>query len=228
MSKKKSAGYKRKLEWLRARFAEGMRIKLLELPDRGFIEYLPGEYAWRAVDAKGFMFIHCLWVVGKSKGKGYASALLNECIRDAEATKKKGVAMLTSEKNWLLKRRFLEKHGFEKVGEAPPSFSLMVKGFRQSKPPVLLDNSDTIRRRFPRGLTVFRSDQCPYIEDATNAALDAATKTGSHSQVVELRSADEVRRLSPTPFGVFGIVLEGQLVSYHYMLEKDLSPLLQA
>ncbi len=226
MSKKKSEGYKRKLTWLKARFAEGLKIKLLELPDRGFIEYLPGEYAWRAVDAKGYMFIHCLWVVGKSKGKGFATALLDECLSDAASAEMKGVAMLTSEKNWLLKKRFLEVHGFEKVAEAPPSFSLMVKRFGKSKPPSLMDNNDTIRRRFDKGLTVFRSDQCPYIEDATATALTIAEKAGIDSRVVELRSPDEVRELSPTPFGVFGLVLDGRLISYHYMLETDLTPLL--
>lgn len=70
MSKSKAAGYQRKLHWLKARFAEGLRIKMYELPQRGFIEYIPGEYAWRPVDAKGYMFIHCLWVVGKSKDQG--------------------------------------------------------------------------------------------------------------------------------------------------------------
>ena len=58
MSKRKSEGFRRKLGWVRSRFDEGMRIKMLKLPERGFIEYLPGEYAWRAVSAKGFMFIH--------------------------------------------------------------------------------------------------------------------------------------------------------------------------
>lgn len=228
MSKKKSVGYQRKLEWLKSRFSEGMRIKMLELPDRGFIEYLPGEYAWRAVDANGYMFIHCLWVVGRSKGKGLASALLDECIGDAKAAKMKGVTMLTSEKNWLIDKRFLENHGFEKVEEAPPSFSLMVKQFAKGKPPSFLDNSATVRRRFGKGLTVFRSDQCPYIEDATNTVINAAATAGIESQVVELRSADEVRKLSPSPYGLFGIVLNGRLLSYHYMLEKDLVPLLNA
>ena len=227
MSKKKSVGYKRKLAWLEARFSEGMRLKILELPARGFIEYLPGDFAWRAVEAKGYMFIHCLWVVGQSKGKGYATALLNECVQDAKATKMKGVAMLTSEKNWLLKRRFLEKHGFEKIAEAPPSFSLMVKRFGKAKLPGLLDNSATVRRRFGKGVTVFRSDQCPYIEDATNTVLDVAQKAGLKCQVIEFSSAAEVRELSPSPFGTFGIVLDGKLLSYHYMLEKDLMPLLQ-
>ena len=62
MSKKRSEGYQKKLAWLRARFDEGLRIRLLDLKEggRGFIEYIPGEYAWRPVFAEGFMFIHCL------------------------------------------------------------------------------------------------------------------------------------------------------------------------
>jgi hypothetical protein len=55
MSKRKSVGYKRKLEWFRARFSEGMKIKLLELPDRGFIEYLRGSKA--LADA-----VWCFWL----------------------------------------------------------------------------------------------------------------------------------------------------------------------
>ena len=87
MSKKKSEGYQRKLNWLSRRFAEGMRIKMLGQGERGFIEYIPGEYAWRAVNAKSYMFIHCLWVVGKSKGNGYAGLLLEACIADAKNLK---------------------------------------------------------------------------------------------------------------------------------------------
>ncbi len=226
MSKKKSIGYQRKLAWLEDRFAEGLRIKILELPDRGFIEYIPGEYAWRAVNAKGYMFIHCLWVVGKSKGKGFATALLNECVRDAKKAKMKGVAMMTSERNWLVSKRLLEKQGFECVDQAQPSFSLMVKRFGKAKPPTFVNNQAAIQRRFGTGLTVVRSDQCPYIEDATTTVLDVAKRANIKSRVVDLESADQVRQLSPSPYGVFGIVLDGQLISYHYLLEKDLIPLL--
>ena len=221
MSKKKSVGYQRKLRWLKKRFTEGMRIKLLELPDRGFIEYIPGEYAWRTVDAKGYMFIHCLWVVGKSKGKGYATALLNECVRDARKAKLEGVAILTSEKNWLVSKRMLAKEGFDHVDETQPPFSLMVKRFGKAKLPFFVDNRATVRRRFGRGLTVVRSDQCPYLEDATTTVLDVARRAKIKSRVVNLESADEVRQLSPSPYGVFAIVLDGQLISYHYLLEKD-------
>lgn len=31
---------------------------------RGFIEYIPGAFGWRAVFAEDYMLIHCLWVMG--------------------------------------------------------------------------------------------------------------------------------------------------------------------
>ena len=228
MSKKKSVGYQKKLGWLKARFAEGMKIKLLELPERGFIEYIPGEYAWRTLAAPGYLVIHCLWVVGKSKGKGYAKKLLDECLRDAEETGKNGVAMLTSEKNWLVSKKLFVARGFETVAQAEPAFSLMVKRFGDAELPTLLDNRDAVCRRHPRGLTLFRSDQCPYIEDAISNAVAVAEKAGVEWHVVDLTSAAEVRELSPFPFGTFGMVLNGQPLSYHYLLEKDLLPLLRA
>ena len=135
MSKRKSPGYRRKLDWLKLRFAEGMKIKMLGQGQRGFIEYIPGEYAWRSVKANGFMMIHCLWVVGKSKGKGYGSLLLNACLKEAKKLGMKGVAAVTSQGNWLIGKKILQKHGFESIGQAPPSFELMVKPFGKGRLP---------------------------------------------------------------------------------------------
>lgn len=227
MSKKKAPGYARKLAWLQARFAEGLRLKMLELPDRGFIEYIPGEQAWRTIDAAGYMVIHCLWVVGKSKGQGFGQALLEACLADAQKSKMKGVAVVTSDKVWMAKKKLFEKNGFACVATADPSFSLMVKSFKKGPLPSFIDTRATIKKEFPQGLTVIRSDQCPYIEDATNMAVQTAQRLGINGRVVELQSAQDVRRYSPSPYGTFGLVLDGELLSYHYLLEKDLSPLLQ-
>jgi len=226
MSKKKSEGYGRKLKWLRDRFGEGMCIKLLKLPERGFIEYISGEHAWRAIHADGYLFIHCLWVVGKSKGKGFATALLDTCIADARRSKMKGVAMVTSEKVWMLSRRILDKHGFECVDSAPPAFSLMVKKFGNHPSPTFSGNWEDKAKALGKGLTVIRSAQCPYTVDATDAAVGAAAKAGIKSRVVEMKSRDDVLRLSPSAYGIFGMVLDSKLLSYHYQLEKNLLPLL--
>ncbi len=228
MSKRKSEGYLRKLAWLKDRFSEGMRIRMLALPERGFIEYIPGEHAWRAVHADGYMLIHCLWVVGRSRGKGFAGLLLDACAADARERGMRGVAMVTSEKVWLAGRRILEKHGFERVAEAPPAFSLMVRKFTRGPDPSFAGGWQEKARALGSGLSIIRSSQCPYIVDATAAAAATAEQAGIPNRVVELLSRDDLLRRSPSPYGVFGLVLDGRLLSYHYLLERDLLPLLAA
>ena len=224
MSDKKNPGYARKQKWLKERFGEGLRIKMLDLRmgGRGFIEYIPGEYAWRAVDCKGYMFIHCIFVVGKSKGNGYGKRLVEECVEDARKAGMNGVAMVTSENNWLARKKFLEKMGFEQVDSAPPSFALMVKKFKNCPSPSFTGGWEEKASKHKKGLTIFRSGQCPYMDDAARIVEEYAKKTGLQCKTVELQSAEEVRRQSPSAYGAFGIVYNGKLLSYSYLLEKEL------
>jgi GNAT superfamily N-acetyltransferase len=238
MSKRKEPGYKQKREWLEARFAEGMKIKVIHEiggRDTALIEYIPGEYAWRAVHAKGCMFIHCLWVVGRGKGKGYGKILIEECIKDARAKKMKGVAMLTSDHTWLAGKEIFVRNGFAEVDSAPPSFQLMAIRFgsdpstalRTTPEPALPHDWDARARAFGPGLTVIRTPQCPYIENGTNSILSLAEARGIRARVVELKSAQEVREWSPFAYGVFGTVLDGKPFAYQYLVEKDFEKLLQ-
>lgn len=54
------------------------------------IEYVPGEYCWRPVEASGYIFIHCLFVGFKNsyKHKGYANILIDDCIKEAKGQNK--------------------------------------------------------------------------------------------------------------------------------------------
>ena len=245
MSKRKEPGYKQKREWLEARFGEGMKIKILHEHggrDTAFIEYIPGEYAWRAVHAPCYMVIHCLWVVGKGKGKGYASALIKECLQDARAQKMHGVTMVTSDQTWLAAKDIFVHNGFTEMDQAPPSFQLMVARFgsgpstsastssarrlRTSPEVRFPSNWDSRARAFGRGLTVIRTAQCPYLENGTNAILRAAEAQGIKSRVVEFKSAKEVQEESPSAHGVFGTVLDGRLLSYHYLSPQDFDKLM--
>jgi GNAT superfamily N-acetyltransferase len=228
MSKRKEAGYKQKRDWLEARFAEGMKIKILHENggrDTAFIEYIPGEYAWRAINASEYMVIHCLWVVGKGKGKGYGSRLIEECLEDARAQKMKGVAMLTSDHTWLAGKDIFEHNGFEEVDSAPP-FHLMSLRFRSAPAPSLPQNWDDRARAFGRGLTVIRTAQCPYIENGARDILAFAKEKGMRARSVELKSAQEVQEQSPSAYGVFGTVLDRKLLAYQYLLQKDFEKLI--
>lgn len=230
MSRRKSEGYRRKLRWLKDRFDEGLRIKMLNLSEggRGFIEYIPGEYAWRPVEASGYLFIHCLWVVGKSKGNGYAKMLLRECLDDAKSIGAQGVAMVTSEGNWLVGRKLLRSRGFRSVDEAPPGYELLAKDVGPTSPPRFPTDWERRATRFGGGLTVVRTDQCPYLDDAVNTALETGRERGLETKVVELGSAREIRELAPSPYGVFSIVLDGKLLSHYYQPRRKLDELLDA
>jgi hypothetical protein len=58
--------------------------------------------------------------------------------------------------------------------------------------------------------------------DAVQQAVDALAERGIEADVVKLESSAEVRAHSPTPYGVFGIVIDGRLLSYHYLGKKEL------
>jgi GNAT superfamily N-acetyltransferase len=132
----KQEGYKRKIDWLRERFSEGMRFKVLHSAKDGsvgFIEYIPGKYTWRAVDADGYMVIHCIVIMSRRyKGKDYGSLLLEQCLQDAKKENMQGVAVVTRKGTWMAGKDLFLKNGFEVVDQAPPDFELVVKKFKRT------------------------------------------------------------------------------------------------
>jgi len=119
-----------KKEWLKQRFDEG--LVFLRSTERGkcFIEYIPAENAWVPIDAKGWVYIDCLWVSGALKGHGYAGELLAECIRDARAQGRKGLCILCAEgrkREFLADPKFLEHEGFTVADVSDCGITLMKK-----------------------------------------------------------------------------------------------------
>ena len=189
MSKPKAPGYRQKRDWLAARFAEGLRMEMLhETRGRtvGFIEAIPGEYAWRVVNAPGYLVIHCLWVVGQGKGKGHGTRLMQACLEQARMEGKYGVVMVASDGVWLAGKQFFLKNGFEQVDQAPPSFRLLVHSFGSAQDrrlvdapvPVFPTDWEARQARFGDGLPIVRTPQCPYIENATAEVLQIAAEHG--------------------------------------------------
>jgi hypothetical protein len=115
------------------------------------------------------------------------------------------------------------KSGFEEVDQAPPTFELRVKRFGDAPQPYFAPDWEKRLANYGPGITVLRSDQCPYIEDATRIFLETAAERGIPARVVELKTAREVQEVSPSPYGVFNVVYDGRLLSYHYLTKKGLN-----
>ena len=221
----KQEGYKRKTDWLKKRFSEGMRFKILHSAKEGFvgmIEYIPGRYAWRAVEAKGYMVIHCLFVLYKKyQGKGYGSQLIEECIKDAKREKMNGVAAVTRKGPWLAKKELFLKNGFELVGKAPPDFELLVKKFKKSAPSPKFGGDWRERLgKYSKGLTIIRSDQCPYLEKWVGEISETAQgKFGLKAKIVELKTCKDAQN-APSAYGTFSIVYNGKLIAVQPISNK--------
>jgi L-amino acid N-acyltransferase YncA len=228
-SKPKTAGYRQKREWLEGSLAEGLRLKIIYEGTRsaGFIEYAPGESTWRVVQAAGYMVIHCMWVVGSGKDKGYGARLLEQVISEAQSKGMYGVAVVSSDSTWLAKKGFFVHHGFEVADKAPPSFELLVKRFGQGLMPSFPQDWESRLKRIPKGLVVYHSGQCPYHTMFVSSLGNAASQMGIAIQMVELKTSWEARSLSPSAYGVFGVVYDGQLLSYRPMGGKTLRQMLE-
>jgi len=221
----KQEGYKRKTDWLKQRFSEGMKLKILFSAKEGsvgFIEYIPGKYTWRAVEASGYMVIHCLLILySKYKGKGYGSLLLKECIQDTKKEKMHGVAVITRKGTWMAKKELFLKNGFELVDKAPPDFELLVKKLKKSAPSLQF-KGDWEKRlsQYSRGLTIIRSDQCPYIVKSVKEIRETAQKRyGLKAKIVELKNCREAQN-APSAYAIFGIVYKGKMLADHPISNK--------
>jgi GNAT superfamily N-acetyltransferase len=228
-SKPKTLGYRHKREWLEACLAEGLRLKIIYGGTRsaGFIEYAPGEYAWRVVNAPGYMVIHCMWVVSSGKGKGYGKRLLEHVESEAQLERMFSVVVVCSQSTWLAKKGFFLSQGYKVVDHAPPSFELLLKTIGSPPVPSFPQDWEDRLQRLPTGLVVYHSGQCPYLPMFVGSLENAAHQLGIPAETVELHTSLEARQLSPSAYGVVGVVYNGRLLSYRPIGGKTLREMLE-
>jgi N-acetylglutamate synthase-like GNAT family acetyltransferase len=214
----KNIGYQIKAEWLKERFSEGLKIKALYLANdkkcHGFIEYVRGEHAWRAVEAKDYLFIHCIWVSpNKFKNKGYGSLLVEECVKDAEKQGKAGVAVIASEGPFMANKELFLKNGFREV-QASGVFTLLVKQLRNAAEPKFKDCEKQLSSH--EGLKIVYSNQCPWVARFISELPETLEGKSLKIDVVELKTAEQTQA-APSIYAVFNLVNDGKLLADHYI-----------
>jgi GNAT superfamily N-acetyltransferase len=213
-------GRREKLRWLAANAKFGLRAKALLAPDgqpSGYIEYIPGEFAWRGVNAGGYMFIHCVWIYSKKhERKGWGRLLVESCLDDAKRSGKNGVAVMVRNGPWLADKRLFVANGFEPVATAPPDYELLVRKFRNTAPnPTFEGDWNRKLERYSRGLTIIRSSQCPHIAKFASEIIEAAkNEYGIEPKVIDVHTASDAQH-APTPYAVFALIRDGQVLADH-------------
>ncbi len=208
---------RRKIDWFKKYYSKGLRIKAILSKTGGYqgmLEYIPGKYAHRPVDAVGYMFIHCIFVGFKTqfKGKGYASSLIDSCIQEARNLNMHGVAVVTRKGSFMAKKDIFIKKGFKAIDTAKPDFELLVLKFDKTAtdPKFKTFSLD----KYDNGLTIIRSAQCPYSVKNVDAILKTAKKLKIKANLIEIEDSESAQQ-TPSAFGTFCIIHNHEVISHH-------------
>ncbi|WP_028596430.1 hypothetical protein [Paenibacillus assamensis] len=62
---------------------------------------------------------------------------------------------------------------------------------------------------------VMRTQQCPFVDVVTTNMMEAANKLGIPIHIIDIQNREELLRISPTPYGIYGVIYNSKLVTYH-------------
>ena len=213
-------GFQCKKEWFEARYDEGLHLciaKDLHGKSIGFIEFIPVSKAWRPVEGRNLMFIHCMYIYSrKNKNKGYGSQMIQHVEDVARSHGMAGVCVMTSKGPWIANRRIFEKNGYLLL-DKKDRFELLAKKWDEyAQDPKFVHWS--IYRQAYKGWHLLYADQCPWHEKSALVLKETAMDQGIDLQVRKISSAEEVRKM-PSGFGVFNLLHNGKLLEDHYISE---------
>lgn len=223
-SMQKSPGYMEKVNWTKERFSDGLKYILAQKDKKsvGFIEYAPEECSWRVVHAENYIVIQCLWV--GLTGHGLGSELIHKCIEDARKQNKYGVVVVTNaDTSWAPSKEIFIKNNFKVADQGPYSFELYAYKLCDAPDPYFPQNWAERLQRFDKGLTILRTQQCPYLHVATENVIEGASVSGIKPEIIELTDRETMMALSPTPYGVFNVICNGELISYHRLTPRSVA-----
>lgn len=213
---KKHLGYQAKFAWLTEQFKNGLIIRLLQVDGKtqGYIEAIPGEFAWRPIEAKGYMFIQCIYTKAKKlRQLGYATKLIKEIEEYAREKDMKGVVSISSEGSWLAGKSVFLKNSFQEV-ESFDRFDLMVHQFHKEMPPKFKINVDLLANY--RGLHLLYSAQCPYNVSVLPELQKTAKELNFELILHEIKSA-EMAQKTPSLYGTFVLIHNQKIYADHYI-----------
>lgn len=229
--KKCAEGYKAKKEWLKREFGEAYVFRRLNERAKVFIEYVPAEKAWTAVEAPDYIMINCFWVSGQYKGKGHGYALLQSVIEDAKRQGKRGLVSVAGTKKlpFMSDTKWLLAHGFKVVEKLPYGFALIAMKFDETAPnpaflPCVAEGCCGERK----GLTAYYSSRCPFTDYYVNKELkDLARKHAVPLEIIKLETREQAR-MAPSPNTIFSLFMDGKFVGTDLSLctEKKFEKLL--
>jgi len=214
----KAIEFEKKKTWFEKSYHEGLRIKIMlnEAGKQiGYVEFVPAEFAWRPIDAPGYMFLQCMFMYSnKDKNIGNGSQLIKICEEDAKKQGLEGVCTMTSKGTFMADKRLFVKNGYVQT-EKLERFKLMTKKFNDnSSDPKLIDWTKN-REKYQDWHLIY-ADQCPWHHKSVESLQAVAKESGIDLHMKKIITVQEAKS-APSGFGTFNLLHHGRLLVDHYI-----------
>lgn len=210
-----------KKSWLSERFDDG--LVFLKSVERGkcFIEYIPAENAWNPIDAKGYMYIDCLWVSGSFKGHGYSTDLLEACIADSKKKGKKGLCILSSAKKkpFLADPKFLTHKGFSVCDESDNGIQIWHLPFTEKVTPPKFKECAKHPHAEDAGYVLYYTSQCPFNAKYVPVIENLAKEKSVQFKAIHVQSKKQAQNV-PSPITTYALFFNGEYITNEQMNDK--------
>ena len=156
------------------------------------------------------------------KGHGYASEMLSECIRNAQAQGRKGVCILCAEgrkREFLADPKFLSYKGFQVADTSDCGINLMY---------LPITNNVALPRfkdcaRHPRveesGFVLYYTDQCPFTYYWVPKVLEIAEEYDIPFKAIHITDREAAQNV-PAPVTTYALFRDGQFLTQGILSDK--------
>lgn len=211
-----------KKEWMKERFSDGLVFYRSEERGKCFIEYIPAENAWVPIEAKGYIFINCLWIAGSMKGHGYSNELLEKCVRDAEEQGKNGICILSSEgrkREFLSDSKWLSHHGFSVADESDCGITLCYLPLKEGACPPKFKECARRPKVSEPGFVLYYTDQCPFTSYWVPRVAETAAEHGIAIKVIHVTDKETAENM-PAPVTNYALFRDGEFITHAIQSDK--------
>lgn len=211
-----------KKEWMKERFSDGLVFYRSEERGKCFIEYIPAENAWVPIEAKGYIFINCLWIAGSMKGHGYSNELLEKCVRDAEEQGKNGICILSSEgrkREFLSDSKWLSHHGFSVADESDCGITLCYLPLKEGACPPKFKECARRPKVSEPGFVLYYTDQCPFTSYWVPRVAKTAAEHGIAIKVIHVTDKETAENM-PAPVTNYALFRDGKFITHAIQSDK--------
>lgn len=217
-----------KKAWLKEQMEHGLVFTKGDVRGKCFIEYIPAQYAWAPIHAKGYMYIDCFWVSGQFKGQGNANLLLDSCIADCHAKGYQGLCVLSSAKKqpFLSDPAYLAHKGFMVADHAEPYFTLLYLPFSSDAPVPSFESRVKKPHIDEAGFVLYYTHQCPYTAKYVPLLEAVARDNGVAFRAVRFTSAKEAQA-APAACTSYCLFYNGDFITQEILSESKFQKLIE-